>query len=66
MQTLDTVFENVCELDLIYHFDRVNYIIDEIVMAGMVVRDTPLTDGVNKIPATGSQQVALYRGNCAT
>merc|ERR1712014_570173 len=31
------VFEQVCELDLIYHFDRVNYILDEIVMSGMVL-----------------------------
>ncbi|CAD7934019.1 unnamed protein product [Amoebophrya sp. A120] len=37
VQVLDTCFENVCELDLIYHFDRVNYILDEIVMAGMVL-----------------------------
>lgn len=27
----------MCELDLIYHFDRVNYILDELVMAGMVL-----------------------------
>lgn len=37
VQVLDTCFENVCELDLIYHFDRVNYILDELVMAGMVL-----------------------------
>eukprot|EP00449_Zooxanthella_nutricula_P013461 CAMPEP_0198509022 /NCGR_PEP_ID=MMETSP1462-20131121/13317_1 /TAXON_ID=1333877 /ORGANISM="Brandtodinium nutriculum, Strain RCC3387" /LENGTH=163 /DNA_ID=CAMNT_0044238317 /DNA_START=74 /DNA_END=563 /DNA_ORIENTATION=- len=37
VQVLDTCFENVCELDLIYHFDKVNYILDEIVMAGMVL-----------------------------
>ncbi|CAJ1341860.1 unnamed protein product, partial [Effrenium voratum] len=37
VQVLDNCFENVCELDLIYHFDRVNYILDEIVMAGMVL-----------------------------
>merc|ERR1712125_25339 len=37
VQVLDACFENVCELDLIYHFDRVNYILDEIVMSGMVL-----------------------------
>ena len=37
VQVLDTCFENVCELDLIYHFDRVNYILDELVMGGMVL-----------------------------
>merc|ERR1719163_1227059 len=37
VQVLDACFENVCELDLIYHYDRVNYILDEIVMSGMVL-----------------------------
>jgi len=37
VQVLDTAFENVCELDLVYHFDRVNFILDELVMAGMVL-----------------------------
>ncbi len=37
VQVLDTCFENVCELDLIYHFDKVNYILDELCMAGMVL-----------------------------
>ena len=25
METLDKCFENVCELDLIFHVDKVNY-----------------------------------------
>eukprot|EP01071_Lankesteria_metandrocarpae_P004906 Lankesteria_metandrocarpae@DN3740_c0_g1_i1.p1 len=37
VQVLDACFENVCELDLIYHFEKVNYILDEIVMGGLVV-----------------------------
>ena len=37
MEALDKCFENVCELDLIFHSDRVNYILDEIIMAGMVL-----------------------------
>ena len=36
-QVLDKCFENVCELDLIFHVDRVHYILDEIVMGGMVL-----------------------------
>lgn len=31
---IDKCFENVCELDLIFHSDRINYILDEIIMAG--------------------------------
>ena len=37
VETLDKCFENVCELDLIFHVDKVHYILDEIVMGGMVL-----------------------------
>ena len=34
---LNNCFENICELDIVYHYDRVNYVLDEMVMAGMVL-----------------------------
>ena len=37
VESLDKSFENVCELDLIFHSDRVHYILDEIIMGGMVL-----------------------------
>lgn len=37
VEVLDKCFENVCELDLIFHADKVHYIVDEIVMGGMVL-----------------------------
>uniref|UniRef100_A0A0G4FBP7 AP complex subunit sigma n=1 Tax=Chromera velia CCMP2878 TaxID=1169474 RepID=A0A0G4FBP7_9ALVE len=37
VHVLDQCFENVCELDLVYHFDKVNYILDEIIIGGMVL-----------------------------
>lgn len=37
VEALDKTFENVCELDLIFHSDKVHYILDEIIMAGMVL-----------------------------
>lgn len=37
METLDRCFENVCELDLIFHVDRVQNILQEICMGGMVL-----------------------------
>ena len=37
VETLDKHFENVCELDLIFHADKCLYILDEIVMGGMVL-----------------------------
>lgn len=37
VEALDKRFSNVCELDLIFHSDKVHYILDEIVMGGMVL-----------------------------
>ena len=37
VEALDKCFENVCELDLIFHSDRVHYVLDEIVMGGQVL-----------------------------
>jgi AP-3 complex subunit sigma len=37
VETLDKCFENVCELDLIFHSDKVHYVIDEIVQGGLVL-----------------------------
>lgn len=37
VEALDKCFENVCELDLIFHSDKVHFILDEIVMGGMVL-----------------------------
>lgn len=37
VETLDRCFENVCELDLIFHADKVQNVLMEIVMGGMVV-----------------------------
>ncbi len=37
VEVLDKCFENVCELDLIFHSDKVHYILDEICMGGMVL-----------------------------
>jgi len=37
VEALDRVFENVCELDLIFHSDRVQHVLMEMVIGGMVV-----------------------------
>lgn len=37
MEVLDKSFQNVCELDLIFHSDKVHYILDEIIQGGMVL-----------------------------
>ncbi|KAJ1645474.1 Sigma-adaptin 3A [Coemansia asiatica] len=43
VEALDRVFRNVCELDLIFHFDEVHYVLSEVVSAGLVV-ETNLKD----------------------
>ena len=37
VEALDKCFESVCELDLIFHSDKVHYVLDEICMGGMVL-----------------------------
>ncbi|XP_025896314.1 AP-3 complex subunit sigma-2-like [Nothoprocta perdicaria] len=43
VETLDKCFENVCELDLIFHMDKVHYILQELVLGGMVL-ETDMTE----------------------
>ncbi|KAJ5070785.1 ap-3 complex subunit sigma-1 [Anaeramoeba ignava] len=37
VESLDQIFENVCELDLIFHPDRVMYILDNMINGGLVL-----------------------------
>ncbi|KAJ7557236.1 hypothetical protein O6H91_05G117900 [Diphasiastrum complanatum] len=37
VETLDRIFKNVCELDIVYNFNKVHTVLDEIVMGGQVV-----------------------------
>ncbi|XP_013382470.1 AP-3 complex subunit sigma-1 isoform X2 [Lingula anatina] len=48
VETLDKCFENVCELDLIFHVDKVHYILQEMVMGGMVL-ETNMTEILTRI-----------------
>lgn len=48
VETLDKCFENVCELDLIFHVDKVHYILNELVMGGMVL-ETNMTEILSRI-----------------
>jgi AP-3 complex subunit sigma len=55
VEALDKCFENVCELDLIFHSDKINYILDEIIMAGMV-----LETNINHILTSVNEQNKLH------
>ena len=48
VETLDKCFENVCELDLIFHFDKVQYILQELCMGGMVL-ETNMNEIVSRV-----------------
>ncbi|EIM83481.1 Adaptor protein complex sigma subunit [Stereum hirsutum FP-91666 SS1] len=37
VESLDRAFENVCELDLVFHFDEVHHILAEVVQGGLVL-----------------------------
>ena len=43
VESLDRSFENVCELDLVFHFDEVHHILAEIIQGGIVLE----TNGEN-------------------
>lgn len=62
VETLDKCFENVCELDLIFHADKVHYILDEIVMGGMVL-ETSIADILDSI--VQSEQLAVTTRNAS-
>lgn len=49
VEALDRIFNNVCELDLVFGFDEVNYCLAEIVQAGLV-----LETNISVIAANGA------------
>ena len=48
VEALDESFGNICELDLMYHSQRVHYVLDEIVMGGMVL-ETSIVNVMNSV-----------------
>ncbi|EGG23781.1 sigma adaptin [Cavenderia fasciculata] len=67
VETLDKCFENVCELDLIFHIDRVHYILDEIVMGGLVLETNPAIvvsnyEMANKLEKSENPLMAGFQG----
>lgn len=61
VEALDKCFENVCELDIIFHSDKVNYCLDDIVMGGMVLE----TNIVSLLQAVNDQN-KLYKKSLAS
>ena len=47
VETMDKYFENVCELDLVFNFNKVYMILDEFFLAGEVLDIDGITGGYN-------------------
>eukprot|EP00619_Florenciella_sp_RCC1007_P004883 CAMPEP_0205923824 /NCGR_PEP_ID=MMETSP1325-20131115/16625_1 /ASSEMBLY_ACC=CAM_ASM_000708 /TAXON_ID=236786 /ORGANISM="Florenciella sp., Strain RCC1007" /LENGTH=197 /DNA_ID=CAMNT_0053292095 /DNA_START=50 /DNA_END=642 /DNA_ORIENTATION=+ len=67
VEALDKCFENVCELDLIFHSDKVMYVLDEIIMAGMVLETNIIhilqaVNDQNKLHAKSVKSVDVESG----
>eukprot|EP00758_Cryptobia_borreli_P002803 Tbor_TRINITY_DN3299_c0_g1::TRINITY_DN3299_c0_g1_i1::g.23760::m.23760/K12399/AP3S; AP-3 complex subunit sigma len=67
VEALDRTFESVCELDLIFHSDKVQHVLMEVVMAGMVTEtnkdevlkcQTEMSKLTSDAPIHGSKAVA--------
>lgn len=41
VETLDRHFKNVCELDIIFNSERVHFVVDEMIVGGLVVETNP-------------------------
>eukprot|EP00048_Salpingoeca_helianthica_P015267 m.225878 g.225878 ORF g.225878 m.225878 type:complete len:171 (+) comp16819_c0_seq1:31-543(+) len=61
VESLDRQFENVCELDLIFHVDKVHYILDEIIMGGLVL-ETSMNEVLIHIEAQAKLEKAEQGG----
>ena len=55
VETLDRCFENVCELDLIFHVDKVHNILQEICIGGMVL-ETNMSEILTHIDSQTKQE----------
>ncbi|XP_048099202.1 AP-3 complex subunit sigma-1 isoform X1 [Alosa alosa] len=55
VETLDKCFENVCELDLIFHVDKVHYILGEMVMGGMVL-ETNMNEIITQVDSQNKME----------
>lgn len=51
MEILDGYFGNVCELDLVFHFDRVYMLLDELILAGEI-SETSAQNILSKVKET--------------
>ncbi|KAI0274783.1 Adaptor protein complex sigma subunit [Gloeopeniophorella convolvens] len=60
VESLDRAFENVCELDLVFHFDEVHHILSEIIQGGLVLETNldEINSSVHQAAAARQQSFA--------
>ncbi|GAB0497313.1 hypothetical protein MMPV_008645 [Pyropia vietnamensis] len=61
VETLDKCFVNVCELDLIFHMDKLHYVVDEIIVGGLVI-ETNMADILSALEASKREMLASAGG----
>ncbi|THH18091.1 hypothetical protein EW146_g2833 [Bondarzewia mesenterica] len=60
VESLDRAFENVCELDLVFHFDEVHHILAEIIQGGLV-----LETNLDEIDNSGAAMISfIHESHC--
>lgn len=57
VETLDTCFQNVCELDLIFHMDKIHFVLDELICAGLVL-ETNMAEIIQALQAAKREALA--------
>ncbi|KAM7413621.1 hypothetical protein PAMA_020824 [Pampus argenteus] len=61
VELLDKYFGNVCELDIIFNFEKAYYILDEFLMGGEVLETSKTAVGVSMEDADIIQEVEQWR-----
>ncbi|CAH1450325.1 unnamed protein product [Lactuca virosa] len=63
VETLDKCFSNVCELDIVFNFNKVHTILDEIILGGQVVEmnSSEIVKAVNDISGLEKNQNSILR-----
>lgn len=65
VESLDRCFENVCELDLIFHFNEIHHILGEMIVGGLVLETNmaEITNGWREAQKLKKAATGLVRQN---
>jgi len=59
VESLDRTFENVCELDLVFHFDEAHHILSEVIQGGLVL-ETNVEEIDSRVQASAKARKESY------